>query len=109
MLSAERVGTVTNSELSETDIPESRADLTWPEIGPFAQSFNAYDYWGSFAKVAEVAGLEVPTSLTDMRTKLFFEFRAWHHTYYDGDLTLPRSVVDLLEAIREKVRHGERD
>lgn len=100
---------IPNSEITEADIPESRADLTWRELTPFALSFDAYEHWGSFEKCAEIAMHESLGSLTDLRTKLFMLQRAYRHSYFQGPAIVPRCCLDPVDAIRELVRSGKRD
>jgi hypothetical protein len=100
---------ITNSDLAESDIPESRAGLTWQELTPLALSFDAYKYWGSFEKCAEIASQGTSGSLTDLRTKLFMMQRAFRHSYHQGPAIVPRLCLNLVDAIRERVRSGQRD
>ena len=100
---------IPNSDLAESDIPESRADLTWPELTPLALSFDAYECWGSLEKCAEVAMRSSPRTLTELRTKLFLIQRGLRHSYYQGPAIVPQNCLDLIDAIRELVRIGERD
>jgi hypothetical protein len=107
-------GEIANADLREGDVPPPDAD--WHAIGRFALSFNGYEWWGSFAKCAEVGnrGADVfresgtlPHSLTELRTCLFFEQRRWRHFGLDPDEPASRYIGALVGAIREKVRAGD--
>ncbi|MDH4207576.1 MAG: hypothetical protein OEV76_01730, partial [Anaerolineae bacterium] len=83
---------IANEDLKESDVP--LPDAGWYEIGRFALSCNGYEWWGSFAKCAEVANRAARAfhesgtlrhSLTELRTCLFFEQRRWHHFGLDPD------------------------
>jgi len=67
-------------------IPDENAD--WRDIFKFSTSFNAYEYWGSFDKTAEIANKHIKEytdegSLSEdpiiIKTCLFFEQRRNHH------------------------------
>jgi hypothetical protein len=98
---------VLNDGFNERNIP---LPDDWEAIAHFALTFDGYRYWGSFDKCATVANSAVkryaskglmPTSLTDLRTCLFFEQRRWRHT---GELPTAEHeklyIYALLEAIR---------
>ena len=78
--------------MSATPSNISLSDL--PEIGDrggilkFAQSFNGYEYHGSFEACAEVARARRRETLVDLRTELFASFRASHHTDTDAYIEL---------------------
>ena len=102
---------IDNADLAEGDLPSASAE--WHEIGKFALSFNGYERWGSFGKCAERAngGAELyrtegvlPTSLTELRTCLFFEQRRWRHFGLEPDEEEMDYIHALVERIREKVR-----
>jgi len=102
---------IDNADLAEGDLPSASAE--WHEIGKFALSFNGYERWGSFGKCAERAngGAELyrtegvlPTSLTELRTCLFFEQRRWRHFGFYPDEQGMEYIRALVERIREKVR-----
>src|SRR5258708_1918094 len=69
--------TIPNNELQLDQVPKPEAD--WDLISKFALTFNGYKAWGSFEKCAEIANQERHSSLTELRTCLFFEDRRWHH------------------------------
>jgi hypothetical protein len=82
-----------------------------PGIGRFAATFNGNQYWGSFEKCADVAdhdGKDLSTlTLTELRTALFFHFRALNHAGFDdatpGD---DKGAHEVLAQIRDRVRRG---
>jgi hypothetical protein len=102
---------IPNSLLLEEDIPSRRA--AWKNILPFAHTFNGYEHWGSVKKCREVArkGIvlhkskqELPQSLTDLRTCLFFEARRWKHFEKTPTKTGMVYIHDLVDAIRVRVQ-----
>jgi hypothetical protein len=98
---------IPNRDLTVADIPPISADFT--EIGPFALTFNGYNYWGSFNRCAEIANRRKHDTLTELRTCLFFEQRRWHHFDRFPDEKAMEYLKGLIEAIREKVASGEVD
>lgn len=105
---------ISNEALTEADIPWESGD--WGEIGEFALTFDAYDYWGSFEKCADIAndsadlwqkGGVVPASLTELRTCLFFEQRRWRHFGYEPDERTLKYVKTLVSAIHDIVARRE--
>lgn len=110
------VGEIANADLTESDLPSPHAE--WHEIGRFALSFNGYERWGSFKKCAEIGygGAEafraegvLPSSLTELRTCLFFEQRRWRHYGFDPDEQAMEYIRALVERIREEVGATETD
>ena len=86
-----------DTTLRSADIPPS--DASWTEIGEFALTFDGYEYWGSFAKCAEIANAKAPRTLEELRTCLFFEQRRWHHfgdTPDSEDLEYIRGLVERI-------------
>jgi len=107
---------IANADLAGSDLPSPHAE--WHEIGGFALSFNGYERWGSFKKCAEIGygGAEafraegvLPSSLTKLRTCLFFEQRRWRHFGFDPDEKAMEYIRALVERIREEVRATETD
>lgn len=96
---------IPNDRLRPEDLPAADAD--WGTLGRFALTFNAYDHWGSFDACAEVALEKRHSTLSELRTCLFYEQRRWRHSGfepYDEHLEYIREVV---EKIRAKVAAGE--
>jgi len=99
---------IPNSYLTEADIPseESRWDED-PGIGRFAATFNGYQDWGSFEKCADVADIHAKDlralTLTELRTSLFFYFRALNHASFE-DVTLEHDQYGqvILTQIRDR-------
>jgi hypothetical protein len=106
--------TIPNSLLLSRDIPSRRA--SWKNIIPFAHSFNGYEHWGSIQKCREVArhgvalykaNQDLPESLTELRTCLFFEARRWKHLEKNPNKACLLYVHALVEAIRVRVQTQE--
>lgn len=93
-----------NSELSPGDIPSFREP--WVRIEPFALTFDGFRYWGSIEKCAQVAA-KPPSTLTDLRTCLFYEARRWKHAGKSPDAVAMKRIGALLFAISQKVRAGD--
>jgi hypothetical protein len=92
---------IPNVELELDRIPDSTAD--WHAISRFALTFDGYTVSGSFERCAEIANNHCCSTLTDLRTCLFFEQRRWRHFADDPD---PRAMVyihEVVRNIREKV------
>ena len=88
-------------------IPKDNAN--WLEIQEFCLSFNAYEYWDSFEKAAEVANEHykkyeknktLSNNLEEHRTVLFFEQRRHRH-FGDSPNT---EVMEYLKKIIEKIK-----
>ena len=84
-------------------------DASWEEIVPFSQTFDGYSEWGSQIKCAEVANARRHNTLTELRTRLFFEQRRWNHYGERPDAESMKYVHSLLVAIRKKVSEGNID
>ena len=106
---------IPNTELTENDIPLPEAK--WGTIGGFALSFNGYEYWGSFHKCGDLANKwanawrekrDLPSTLVDLRTCLFFEQRRWRHFGHEPDEETMVYIRALVEAIREQIKQGKR-
>ena len=102
---------VANSDLTEEVIPAPDAD--WGRIGAFALTFNGYDAWAPSGKCGQIANQwvkryaerqELPDSLKELRTCLFFEQRRWRHFGYDPDDEAMTYIHALVEEIRRKVQ-----
>lgn len=93
---------VPNQRLKASRIPDP--DAEWDEIGQFALTFNGYEHWGSFEACAEIARERRQSTLTELRTCLFFEQRSWRHAGYDPSPEAMRYIKHLLEQIRWRVQ-----
>jgi len=98
---------IANRDLSLAVIPPPTADYL--TIAKFALTFDGYEAWGSFEKCAEVAGARLSSTLTELRTCLFFEQRGWRNVDSDPDAEGMAYMRSLIEKIRGKVASGECD
>jgi len=105
---------IANVNLTEKDLPPPNAEYCGV-IERFALSFDGYNYWGSFEKCGEISNNSaqtyrekgiLPSSLTDLRTCLFFEQRRWRHFSEYPDKDTMAYIHTLVEAIRIKVQNG---
>jgi hypothetical protein len=105
---------IANPDLADSDIPSP--DAGWGQIGSFALTFNGYEAWDSFDRCGEIANRwakvyaerqELPDSLKELRTCLFFEQRRWRHFGYDPDDEAMTYIQALVEEILRKVQLGE--
>ncbi len=69
--------TIPNEELQLDKLPLPEDD--WISIWRLADTFNGYKHWASFERCAEIANQRRASTLTELRTCLFFECRRWHH------------------------------
>ena len=108
------VEVIANADLTENDLPAPNAD--WGKIGRFALSFNGYEYWGSFAKCGEIANKSakiyretkvLPGSLSELRTCLFFEQRAWRHYGEIPDEQAMIYIHALIKSIALRISLGQ--
>ena len=97
--------TIANNQLRLEDLPSPDAD--WQTLANFALTFNGYEVWGSFEKCAGVANSRQDSTLTELRTCLFFEQRRWRHFGEAPDVEAMEYVRSILEKIRVKVLAGE--
>jgi hypothetical protein len=93
------VETIPNDALTLDHLP--RPDADWAEIWRLANTFNGYKHWGSFERCAEVANQQLGSTLTELRTCLFFECRRWHHFGDEPDEDDSPYIRGLVEKIRE--------
>jgi hypothetical protein len=105
---------IANRDLTESNIPTP--DAEWHRIAEFALTFDGYTHWGHAC--GEVANRcakafaengDLPDSLTELRTCLFFEQRRYHHFGRPPDEGAMDYIRALVEAIRHKVQAGEID
>jgi len=83
------------------DLPVPGAD--WDEIQRFALTFDAYIHWGSFDKCAEIANNRKASTLTELRTCLFFEQRRWRHFGQEPQGEDMAYMHELIEGIRSRL------
>jgi hypothetical protein len=92
------VNTIPNDRLRPDDVPGPDAD--WGTIWEFAHTFDGYTHWGSFERCAVIANQRRDSTLTELRTCLFFEARAWRHGGYgDPDGEHEHYICGLLAKI----------
>jgi hypothetical protein len=93
-------------------------DSDWSQFGHFALSFNGYEYWGGFGPCGQIANRaqeaytqsqKMPSSLTELRTCLFFEQRRWRHYGYSPDDQAMRYIRALVREIRTRVETQKTD
>ena len=96
---------IPNARLRPVDLPPPDAD--WPAVWRFADTFNGFQHWGSLEKCAEVANAQRCSTLTELRTCLFFECRRWHHYGDQPDEESAPYIRGLVDRIRSKVAAGE--
>ena len=96
---------IPNDELLLEQIPSPVGDLHgWIR---FALTINGYEVMGGFGACADLANSGSASTLTELRCALFFEARRDRHS--GGISTNEELVIDLLRAIRQKVKSGELD
>ena len=93
---------IPNSYLTLSDIPSPDADID--TIGLFALTFAGQENWGSVAECARVTDSQRQSTLTDLRTWLFFERRRWHQFQEAPDEEAERYWRSLVEKIRARVK-----
>lgn len=81
----------------------------WMDIAEFALSFDGYSALGGFDELATLAHAtakrwrrtkELPESLVELRSCLFFEHRSYRHT----DTTPEGTHLDYIRALVEAIR-----
>lgn len=107
---------ISNEDLTLDDIPGPKFD-DWRNFDSFALTFDGYDYWhgkgrdpGTIANRAWATYREtgdLPQSLTELRTCLFFEQRRLHHWGTGPEKDHAKYLIALLEAIRSAVTARE--
>ena len=93
------------------NVPDKEAD--WLKISKYSCSFNAYEYWGSFDKVSEIANecnekylknSTLPHSVKILRTCIFFEQRRFHHYGWEPSkegMVYIRALIDKIRNIAD--------
>jgi hypothetical protein len=105
---------IANADLRIDHIPAP--DASWSRITEFALTFNGYTHYdGNCADLANRSAAnfaetgDLPDSLTDLRTCLFFEQRRYHHFGHPPDEEALTYLRALIERIRHKVEAGTLD
>src|ERR1700733_9540493 len=103
---------IPNNGISGASVPPADADFA-EVIFPFAMSYHAFEVWGDFETVRDVAEQiwatrartgALPTSLTKLRTSLFGAARYMRMTDFDEDIAdIPGSEAAWIEMMREHV------
>jgi hypothetical protein len=96
---------IANVILRLEGLPAPEAD--WPAVWLLAGTFNGFKHWGSFENVAWVANRQRESTLTELRTCLFFECRRWHHFGDEPDEEAAPYIRGLVAKIRAKVAAGD--
>jgi hypothetical protein len=103
-LEARHLESIPSENLQLEQLPPSDAD--WPQVWRLADTFNGYKHLGSFERCAEVANQQRNSTLTALRTCLFFECRRWHHYGVDPEGYEASYIRGLVEQIRVMVAAG---
>jgi len=99
-------------ENSRIDIPDENAE--WDEILKYDLNFNAYEYWDSFEKTAEIANKQLkkystkgtlPVDIIKLKTCLFFEKRRYRHM---GRVPSDEAMK-YIKALIEKIRNIDKE
>ncbi|MHC5540727.1 hypothetical protein ACYOEI_21110 [Singulisphaera rosea] len=100
----ELVETIPNQVLTHEHLPPPDADGAG--VWRLADTFNGFKHWGSFERCAEIANQAPDSTLTELRTCLFFECRRWHHYGERPDGHEAPYIRGLVEKIRAMVVAG---
>jgi hypothetical protein len=92
-------------QLKLEDIPEARA--SWGDIWALARTFDGYVYHGGFDTCARIANERLCSTLTELRTCLFFECRRWNHFGYSPHGDDAEYIRGLVTKLRDRVKAGE--
>jgi hypothetical protein len=103
---------IPNQKLTPALVPSGDADFAGV-IFPFAMTYHAYDVWGDFETVRDVAAHTwavkeqsgvLPTSLTKLRTSLFAAARYMRMTDFDEDIAgVPGAEAAWIDMMREHI------
>ena len=93
---------IPNSYLTVSDIPPPDADID--TIGLFALTFDGYEHWGSSEECARVADSLRESTLTDLRTCLYFEQRRRQQFGQAPDEKAEAYCRRLVEEMRARVQ-----
>jgi len=95
---------IPNDKLRQSDVPVRGAD--WQTIKRFARTFDGYAEMG-LQRCGELAnGDRECRTLSDMRARLFFEYRRYNHLMTDPDARKLAEVYNLLDLIRQHLSAG---
>ena len=93
---------IPNRELLADKLPSADAD--WHEIQRFALTFDGYKRWGSAERCGEIAEARRHSTMTELRTCLFYEQRRWRHYGEVPDEPAMRYIREVLEQIRARTK-----
>lgn len=91
---------ISNQRLVASKLPA--ADANWESIQRFALTFDGYAAWPE-GVCATIANDRRSSTLTELRTCLFFEQRRWRHFGYEPDEEAMAYIRGVLEQIRNRV------
>lgn len=93
---------VPNEKLRIEKIPTP--DSPWPILERFALTFDGYKHCGSSEACADIANARRQSTLSDLRTCLFFEQRRWRHQSESPDRSSMEYIRELIVQIRNRVQ-----
>ena len=91
---------LSNRHLRLSDLPPAGAP--WESIQPFALTFAKFVDWDDMMGRYEARFPKTGATLTDLRTALFFQQRAWRHQGVDPPPDAMVYIHWLVEEIRRK-------
>ena len=92
---------IRNADLILEQIPSSQSD--WKDIEQFALTFDGYQASRSFETCAEIANNRRGSTVSELRTSLFFEQRRWRHFGATPDQESMVYIRSIIEQIRQKL------
>jgi len=96
---------ISNRQLTPEKLPGP--DAPWTALERFALTFDGYEHWGS-DRCAEIANSRRHSTLTELRTCLFFEQRRWRNQGEEPNTEAMRYVRDVMEQIRARVTQASK-
>ncbi|WP_406700102.1 hypothetical protein V5E97_14805 [Singulisphaera sp. Ch08] len=100
----ELIEAIPNDALRNDHLPSP--DAAGTEVWRLANTFNGFKHWGSFEQCEEIANQIRDSTLTELRTCLFYECRRWHYYGELPDKHESPYIRGLVEKIREMVVAG---
>ena len=96
---------IPNDQLKLESVPSPNAD--WQQIEQFALTYSGYTECGSFERCAEIANAHRNSTLSELRTCLYFEQRRWRHFGETPTTDAMTYIRELVEKIRQKLAEGQ--
>ena len=96
---------IPNDQLKLESVPSPDAD--WQQIEQFALTYSGYTESGSFERCAEIANARCNSTLSELRTCLYFEQRRWRHFGETPTTDAMTYIRELVEKIRQKLAEGQ--